>query len=445
MTTNRVRQMLVARWLFIGLTTAVAAATSLGLTKIVPRMYEAHVSFYVPIGQDTFSLLSDVGAGARALPVPVVFREQLRGFFAILTSERVAERAAELVKERSVGQVRAGTRFRLTTAGLFLVTATDRDPVIAARIANAYADSFNELFEEISLPRATKTRKFIEEQLEKHKAELATADDELRKFKERYRAVSLPEETSLLVKQLTEFRAQADLAAVNLKEVRTRISTTANQLRSEARMHLSQEVVATNPLVQQLEAKVRDLEVDLAGLRAKFTPLHPDVVKAEHQVRQASKLLREEVRRIVASETRSVNPVHEDLRQKVGTLYADERAMTAKVTGLQGIIRRIEGEVARLPEQERRMSELSRTVRHLEEVDRMLALRREEARIQERREIQTFLVVDRARPAENPAYPNAVLSVPAASILGGVAGVSYAILLGTRKVRPRVEPTHPAR
>ena len=134
--------------------------------------------------------------------------------------------------------------------------------------------------------------------------------------------------------------------------------------------------------------------------------------------------------KIMASETQSLNPVHESLRQSLATLYADERGSVAKADGLQRLLRKHEAELGELPELQQHLGQLARALRHLEETERMLALKLEDARIQERREIQTFLVVDRASPAEQPSYPNFLLSVPAAGVLGLIAGMFYATFLG---------------
>lgn len=425
---------LYANRLVIYVTIAVAVLMSLWLNGALPKVYEARASFYVPVVQDIFSLAIETGGSIRAAPAPTVVRDQLRGYFGILTSQRLATRVAESVPERAISQIRRVTRFRLKSDGMFLITATDRDPILATRIANAYADSFNDLFEEISLPRATKTRKFIEAQLQGLKTDLATTEKKMEEFKEQHKVVSLPEETSQLVKQVTEFHAQTDLTTVNLDEVRTRLAMTEKHLHSEAQMQPSSEVVATNPLVQHLQMKLSDLEIDLAGLQSKFPPSHPDVLKAQQQILETRKRLQEEVRKIVASETRSLNPVHENLRQSLVTLYADETALAAKLAGLQGITRRIEAKLEQLPDLQRRLGELTRALHYLEETDRMLALKLEDARIQEKREMETFLVVDRATPPQSPAYPNVLLSVPAATVLGGVVGMFYAMFLGYLKV-----------
>lgn len=424
-----------ANRLVLFLTIGFAVVTSAWLAGVLPKLYEARSSFYVPVVQDIFSLSTETGGTARAVPAPTVVRDQLRGYFGILTSGRVAAHVAESIPERSVEQIQRGTRFQLTTAGMFLITGVDRDPVIAARIANAFADSFNDLFEEISQPRVTKTRRFIEEQLKQVKQDLLTAEGNLEAFKQAHKTVSLAEETSQLVKLMTDFRIQADQATVSLDEVRTRIRAIEQRMTSEAKMQLSSTQITTNPLVQRLQGKVSDLEVELAGLRAKFTPLHPDVLQAEQQIRETRQLMQEEVARILASETHSLNPVYENLRQNLATFYADERATAAKWSALQEILRHYEEEMKLLPELQSQLAELTRTLRHFEETDRMLALKLEDARIQEKREITTFLVVDRAVPARNPAYPNPFLSVPAAGVLGTVAGVFYAMLFGYLKAR----------
>lgn len=427
---------LYANRLVMYVTVGVAVASSFWLARLFPKFYEAKASFYVPVVQDVFSLSTETGGMARAVPTPTVVRDQLRGYFGILTSRRLTSRVAESVRERSAEQIRRGTYFQLTTAGMFMINTVDRDPVIAARIANAFADSFNDLFEEISLPRATKTRRFIEEQVDKVGKELLMAEGRLEDFKRTHKTVSLGEETSQLVKQVADVRAQADQASVSLSEIRTRMGVMERRLASEAKMQLSSTLLTTNPLIQQLQGKLSDLEVEVAGLRAKFTALHPDVQRVEQQIRETRQQLQDEVTKIVASETHSLNPVYENLRQSLVTLYADERAVAAKLSGLQGIIRRYEEQTEQLPETQRQLGELTRTLRHLEETDRTLSLKLEDARIQEKREIQTFLVVDRAVPALSPAYPNLLLSIPTAGVLATVAGLFYAMFLGYLKARP---------
>lgn len=409
---------------------AVAVAASVALYPRLPKMYEARASFYVPVVPDVFSLTTETGGGLRAVPAPAVVRDQLRGYFGILNSLRLSTRVADLVPERHWEAIRRGTRFKLTSAGMFMITSVDRDPEISARIANGFADSFNDLFEEISLPRATKTRRFIEDQLDKVRVDLVDAEERLKEFKQRHKTVSVGDETSESIKAMMDLRARRDQATVSLTEVRNRIAVLEKRLADEAQMALSAREVAANPLVQQLEGKLRELEIERAGLRAKFTAAHPDLVRVERQIDEASRRLQDSVRRVVASETHTLNTVHETLRQNLITLYADQRALEAKLTSLAEITRRFDEEMERLPQLQQELTALARAVKHLEETDRALAQKLEDARIQERREIQTFLVVDRAVPPGAPAYPNILLSVPAAGVLGGAVGIAYAILLG---------------
>lgn len=400
------------------------------VTRTLTPVYESKASFYSPLAADLFSLTSDPGGPLRAAPTPSVFREQLRAYFEILVSERLATRVAENLGVTDLREIRRRTRFRLTTSGIFAVTGVHPDPKMAARIANTYADTFNEFFEEISLPRIQRTRTFVESQLAKVRSELSAADERVRLFEEQHRAVSLGEETSELIKQVSAVQAQADQTKVSLGEVRARRISLERQVATETRMQVSAEVTRTNPLVEQIQARLVQLEIEAAGLAARVTPPHPDMVRVRRQIEEARQQLSQELTRILGDQTTALNPVHENLRQTLVNLYAEEQGLAAKAAGLDQVVQQLEARMLLLPAMAAELSSLRREVRHLEETERLLALRLADARIQEQREIQTFLIVDRALPGEAPAYPSLLLNLAAAGGLGVVAGVFYALFLG---------------
>lgn len=58
---NEFGRTLYANRLVIYVTIAVAIALSLWLNGILPKIYEARASFYVPVVQESFSLVTEVG------------------------------------------------------------------------------------------------------------------------------------------------------------------------------------------------------------------------------------------------------------------------------------------------------------------------------------------------------------------------------------------------
>ena len=185
-----------------------------------------------------------------------------------------------------------------------------------------------------------------------------------------------------------------------------------------------------------LEMKLAGLEVELAGLLTKFTPSHPEVVRLQKAVEESRRQLNDEVKRIVSSQTTALNPVHETLRQNLATLYVEERSLQRKIAEQANVIRKTEERLLRLPRLAAELAQLLRGVRHLEETSNVLAIKLEEARIQEKREIHSFVIVDRASVPRVPAYPNLLLNLLVATGLSLLVGISYAFVLEYLQRRP---------
>lgn len=409
------------------------------LSRVLTPVYQARATLFPPVAGDSLRLGGPLEVQPRGPQVPIPTEDLLRGFFGILRSQRLAEIVAGKVPQRSIHELRRNTRFSLTKYNMFEITARDRDPRIAALVANTYAESFNELFEEISLPAARQTTSFIEAQLVRAKEELLVAEEGIRRFREQHHTVSLPEEISELVKRMAQLQAQADSWTLALDETRSKIANTRSRLQAETRMQLSSEVMANNPVVEQLEAKLAGLEIELAGSLAKFTPIHPEVVRLEKAIQRSKQQLSDEVKRIMSSQTTSLNAVHETLRQSLVTLTIEERSLDRKIKEFVKVVRKTEGQLRRLPGLTAQLAQLTREARHLEETTNVLALKLQEAKIQEKREIHSFVLVDRASAPLNPAYPNLLLNLLVAAGLSVLVGITYAFLLDFLQRRTGIE------
>lgn len=409
----------------------VVAAVSVAVlvSRRLTPMYEVRATLFPPASGESLRFGAPLEIQPRGPQVPIPTEDLLRGFFGILRSQRLAEIVAGKVPQRHVNDLRRNTRFSLTKYNMFEITARDRDPRIAALVANTYAESFNELFEEISLPAARQTTSFIEAQFARAKEDLLVAEDWVKRFREKHQTVSLPEEISEVVRRMGELRAQAETWKLALEETRTKIANSENRLQAEARMQLSSEVVANNPVVEQLEAKLAGLEVELAGSLAKFMPAHPEVVRLQRAIEESKRQLNDEVKRIVSNQTTALNPVHETLRQNLVALYIEERALERKIAEQANVLRGTEERLVRLPRLMGQLAQLLRDARHLEETSNVLALKLEEARIQEKREIHSFVIVDRAAVPRGPVYPNLLLNIMVAMGLSVLMGICYAFLV----------------
>lgn len=424
------------RWAILT-TVVVAIVTSTWLSQRLPPVYEATTTLYVP---ETLGKVAAAGESARVtgrlVPQPGIEKAALRGYFTILRSESVARMAAARVPGREAWQIRRNTQVSILSGSVFAVTARDREPAAAAAMANAVADAVNELLNLRSREPGQINRQVIEDEMERAQTGLAAAQEELRRFKEEHRTVSVSEEATQLVKQRATLAADLDGVRVRLREIRTKIADAKDRLGSERPLQLSESTVSENPTITELRTKLARLEVELAGAQAKFRELHPDVLRLRREIEEARRRLGSEVKTVLSSQTERLNVLHEHLRQVLVDSLIDQATLQAKQIGLEVVLRSLEEKIRNHPRVAIDLADRTRRVETLEVVLRKLALQLVEANIENRQVVNPFVIVDEARMPGAPAFPNVILSGVVAGLMGGVASVFYALFV-SYLARPR--------
>ena len=124
-----------------------------------------------------------------------------------------------------------------TKDGLITIRVEDRDPNMAAEIANGYVDQFRKLSANLAITEASQRRMFFEQQLKEANESLTNAEDAMK---------------------------------------RTQQSTGVLQVDSQARSLIESAAVLRGQIVSQ--------EVQLQGMRSYATEDNPQVVTAEQQL-----------------------------------------------------------------------------------------------------------------------------------------------------------------
>jgi len=134
--------------------------------------------------------------------------------------------------------------------GLIGIAVEYKDPEIAADIANQYTVALQRFLSENTLSMAKRNRIFIENQLQKVKAELQAAEEAMKRFQTEKKIVAMDAQTEASIKALAELKAQ-----VTAKEVELGV--------------LKQFATPTNPDVIRMEDQLRELRKQLAMLETK--------------------------------------------------------------------------------------------------------------------------------------------------------------------------------
>jgi uncharacterized protein involved in exopolysaccharide biosynthesis len=179
-------------------------------------------------------LLSALAVAGLAQQVPSISVGSLTPnrdtFMSVLKSRTVAEKVVDQFKlqdyykeehlQKAIGTLQGVTQIALSREGLISVKVEDTDPDMAAKIANAYADHLDKLVGLFGTGTAGSQRRFITEQLEKVSKELVDAEENLRRFQEQNKAVSISDQARGVIEATARLRGEIMASEVQLKVIR---------------------------------------------------------------------------------------------------------------------------------------------------------------------------------------------------------------------------------
>jgi len=278
-------------------------------------------------------------------------------------------------------------------------------PELAADIANKTAEVYVEQSKSINRTQSTEAKNFIEEQL------LAQEKD------------YLDEETKLNIEQLANFQAQKLELDTQIVGSNARLEQIKNQLEEQSETVISSQTITANPVVQQLQNKLTDLQIELPSVKERYSANSPQVTEIEIQIKQIESEISQKVSEIISSKVSTMNPIYQDLLSERVSLETNIISSEAKLSSTNEVIKQYEERLDKLPEKEIQLARLERAVRVAENIYLILLESYQEARISEAMELGDIRIVDAALIPSNPIKPRKRLNLAIAGVLGLMLGI----------------------
>ena len=247
--------------------TLAAALLATIIAFLLPTMYTATTTLLPPQQtQSTLSLmLGQVGVlGKLSGASDLGLKSPADLFVAMLKSRTIGDnlinrfdlRKVYWVKRYQDARNRLERRSNISASdeGVISISVSDRDPVRAAAIANAYVDELHSLNQNLAITEAAQRRQFFEQQLNEEREALSRAELAVRQVEEKSGLVQPEAQGRAIVASVSDLRAQIAAHEVQLQTMRS--YATAN-----------------NPDLKRAELELAGLRGELAKLERNSAPL----------------------------------------------------------------------------------------------------------------------------------------------------------------------------
>jgi uncharacterized protein involved in exopolysaccharide biosynthesis len=303
------------------------------------------------------------------------------------------------------------------------LTILEESPKLATDIANTMASMLIEKMQDLDRLTASSAYEFAKEQAGNAERSLMAAEEELALFKEKETIVSLDKEKELQIRRLDELTFKQIETGMSLREASSKLAEIKRQLRRQEEKIISSSVVTNNPIIFDLKTSLNGLEQKLASSKSERTETHPDIVDLKAQITTLTEKLKQEIEKIVQSETTTLNPVYMDLTAQLVNTIVTVETLKAKDENLRAQIDALREENRNLVRKEIMLSRLERNVATHKERHTTLKSKFLELEVQRFTQISELdiRVVDRAFAPDSakPESPKWILNL----LVGGFLGI----------------------
>lgn len=317
---------------------------------------------------------------------------------------------------------------------LIEVTAKGKTPEEAQQISQEVVDNFLKMQTDNSQQTQSLLVQFLNGRIEEAKKD---SDDAAQKFADFSREHKIYSPDNQLKEAITQISAY-DKSIANLqsqqKAAQAQYEVATNKL-GEQKAGAKAYNINDNSTVQGIRSKIVAKQVDLVGLRQKYTDSHPSVIAAQQQLNQLQADLANEVSAVVDSNAASLNTAQMELVKNQAIAEANASAAKASEEAVRAKKDEIEQDISKYPDEMVSYLELKSDAEIKKTIYTNLVQQCEQNKIQEAMESMDIQVIDVANlPDEKkPSAPKKKLIAAIGLALGCIIAFGYSLVMYKRE------------
>lgn len=297
---------------------------------------------------------------------------------------------------------------------LVAVSFDNPDPVMAARVANAFAENFIQSNLDRKFESSAYAREFLEEQIAQTKGRLEEAERQLVAYAANQQIINVGSEESQSEGGATQSLASNNLVALNSALAEARAARVAAEerwrsARSTPLMTLPE--VLQNPSIQRLTEQRAQLDSEYQQKLSVYQEDYPEMVRLRAQITEVDG---------------QIQALAANIRASIQSQYViaanQERSLQGQVNGLKG-------DVLDLRDRSIQYNILQRELDTTRTLYESLLQRYKEVAVTGDVVANNISIVDSARPPARPSKPDLLINLALAALFGLGLGVIAALVL----------------
>lgn len=409
-----------------------------GISFILPRQYESTTLVQTrSAGQDisgAAAMASMMGVnvgGAATASSPVNYME-------LMKSRRVLEPIIDAMEWEDEEKKPEAENFakkyleikNTKQTNLITVTAKGKTPEEAQKISQGVVDNFLALQTDMNQQTQSLLVKFLESRIEEAKKDAEDARNKFAQYQQEHKVYSPEEQAKAAVAKMNAFDEAISNMQVQEKANQAKLDAIGTKL-GDIRSSSQNYNINDNGTVMNLRKQIVDAQVDLVGLRERYTEEHPSVISTQERISALQKKLADEVNTVVASKYTTINPTQAALIGEQANAQVSMAVAKASEAAIRARKEEKEKELGDFPNDVLEYLNLQRETTIKEQIYTSLIKQAEDNKIKEAMESMDIQVIDAANlPDEDrPAAPKKKLVTLIGFIIGILVSLGYSLYL----------------
>lgn len=317
---------------------------------------------------------------------------------------------------------------------LITVTAKGKTPEEAQQISQEVVDNFLKMQTDNSQQTQSLLVQFLNGRIEEAKQDSDDAAQKFADFSREHKLYSPDDQLKQAISQVSAYdKSIADLQSQQ-KAAQAQYDVATNKL-GQQKSSSKAYGINDNGTVQSIRGQIVAKEVELAGLRQKYTDNNPTVIASQQQLNQLQSDLAREVSAVVDSSSASLNSAQMELVKNQAVAEASIDAAKASEDAVRAKKAEIEQDIDKYPDDMVTYLQLKSDAEIKKTIYTNLVQQCEQNKIQEAMESMDIQVIDAANlPDEKkPSFPRKKLIAAIGLVVGCLIAFGYSLVMYKRE------------